>query len=68
MTPSLSYSNGREHSEPNINSNGTHGVSHDAASARIPIVDPTAMRRPVDAVHVDSDRTSYTVSCYFFVA
>jgi hypothetical protein len=44
------------HSAPKTNGH-SNGVS-----AAVPIVDPTAMKRPVDSVRVESDQTSYTVS------
>lgn len=56
MAPSISHTNG--HSVA-THPNGT-GAEHN--SAAIPIVDPTAMRRPVDSVNVKSEHTNYSDS------
>ncbi|KAG0151429.1 hypothetical protein CROQUDRAFT_667978 [Cronartium quercuum f. sp. fusiforme G11] len=40
--------------------NGNGVQAQDGVTAAIPIIDPTAMRRPVDAVHVESQQTEYS--------
>ncbi|OAV95651.1 hypothetical protein PTTG_04171 [Puccinia triticina 1-1 BBBD Race 1] len=56
MAPSIAAPKGQTVRASNGHSNGvTNG-----ASAAVPIVDPTAMRRPVDSVRVESEQTTYT--------
>lgn len=57
MSPSMAISNGQNAHRSNGHTNGT---PNHPTSAAIPIIDPTAMRRPVDSVHVESEQTTYT--------
>ncbi|KAH9454734.1 hypothetical protein MJO28_007744 [Puccinia striiformis f. sp. tritici] len=56
MSPPMALHNG--HSVPTTNGH-SNGASN-GTSAAVPIVDPTAMRRPVDSVRVESEQTTYT--------
>ncbi|EFP83375.2 myo-inositol-1-phosphate synthase [Puccinia graminis f. sp. tritici CRL 75-36-700-3] len=56
MSPPMAIPNAQSVQPTNRHSNG---VSN-GHSAAVPIVDPTAMRRPVDSVRVESEQTAYT--------